>query len=325
MQVRRSPPTPVRELSVVFRRTCSSVVRRGYNSSQPTSCRHAASSQRIQSRREVQTGRDQPEAIEKMIDGIESGLASQTLLGVTGSGKSIGYDDPIYLVRSGDGEERIEIVRAGPFIDGLIESKSELTGQEESERYASVDAAYLTEAYDPSNGQSGLYRVGAFLRHRAPDQMFRLTTRCGRAVTLTGDHNLWVLRDGKPTLVRTTEVRSGDCLPTPDSIEATESLEYLDVIPYFADSHLSVFAEASVDRCIESGGRDKLVAGLRGVGLNPYAKLYAIRQRVGDPASRCVIIFVLSTMQASSETRPAMLRRRSAATNLRADCWHGST
>src|SRR5271169_5708777 len=31
---------------------------------------------------------DQPEAIEKLIDGLESGLAHQTLLGVTGSGKT---------------------------------------------------------------------------------------------------------------------------------------------------------------------------------------------------------------------------------------------
>ena len=31
---------------------------------------------------------DQPEAIRRLIDGIESGLASQTLLGVTGSGKT---------------------------------------------------------------------------------------------------------------------------------------------------------------------------------------------------------------------------------------------
>ena len=30
---------------------------------------------------------DQPEAIEKLIDGLESGLAHQTLLGVTGSGR----------------------------------------------------------------------------------------------------------------------------------------------------------------------------------------------------------------------------------------------
>ena len=31
---------------------------------------------------------DQPKAIEALVDGLESGLASQTLLGVTGSGKT---------------------------------------------------------------------------------------------------------------------------------------------------------------------------------------------------------------------------------------------
>ena len=31
---------------------------------------------------------DQPEAISKLIDGLDSGLSSQVLLGVTGSGKT---------------------------------------------------------------------------------------------------------------------------------------------------------------------------------------------------------------------------------------------
>jgi len=31
---------------------------------------------------------DQPEAIAKLVEGLESGLAQQTLLGVTGSGKT---------------------------------------------------------------------------------------------------------------------------------------------------------------------------------------------------------------------------------------------
>ena len=31
---------------------------------------------------------DQPQAIEKLVEGLESGLSAQTLLGVTGSGKT---------------------------------------------------------------------------------------------------------------------------------------------------------------------------------------------------------------------------------------------
>ena len=37
---------------------------------------------------DYQPAGDQPQAIEKLVEGIESGLAAQTLLGVTGSGKT---------------------------------------------------------------------------------------------------------------------------------------------------------------------------------------------------------------------------------------------
>ena len=43
---------------------------------------------------------DQPQAIAKLVEGLRDGFKHQTLLGVTGSGKSIGYDDPLYLSRT---------------------------------------------------------------------------------------------------------------------------------------------------------------------------------------------------------------------------------
>jgi excinuclease ABC subunit B len=42
---------------------------------------------------------DQPEAIEKLIDGIRSGLSQQTLLGVTGSGKTFTIANVIQQVQ----------------------------------------------------------------------------------------------------------------------------------------------------------------------------------------------------------------------------------
>src|ERR1700761_4494954 len=42
---------------------------------------------------------DQPQAIEQMIDGLESGLAHQTLLGVTGSGKTFSIANVIQKVQ----------------------------------------------------------------------------------------------------------------------------------------------------------------------------------------------------------------------------------
>ena len=63
---------------------------------------------------------DQPQAIAQLVDGLTQGLAKQTLLGVTGSGKSIGYDDPLLIEQVVDGASKTCLVRAGEFIDSLM-------------------------------------------------------------------------------------------------------------------------------------------------------------------------------------------------------------
>jgi len=223
---------------------------------------------------------DQPQAIAKLIEGIRDGFRHQTLLGVTGSGKSIGYDDPLYLIESVGGQSRTRIVQAGPFIDGLIESVPFLNGDSETERFACSDGAFSTHAFDPTTGIASRAAVGALLRHRAPETMFRLTMRCGRAVTLTGDHNLWVLRDGRLSLIRTEEVLETDRIPTPESISSDDDLRVLDVIPYLADANLYVFAEDEIVACVANGGYAGLKANFASFGLNPWAKLRAIQNRI---------------------------------------------
>src|ERR1022692_1843499 len=215
---------------------------------------------------------DQPQAIEGLIDGLESGLAHQTLLGVTGSGKSIGYDDPLYLIEQANGQRRALLVKAGPFIDALMVAQGlEAVEGGETERYACVDRAFFTLAYDPSRGATGEYPVAAFLRHRAPEKMFRLRTRCGREVTLTGDHNLWVLRDGTLQLIRTDDARTSDYLPMPESLaqgpSQIKNLEMLDILPYLAETQLSVFAEAPILKCVAASGAGTCIAAMSGCGI----------------------------------------------------------
>jgi excinuclease ABC subunit B len=223
---------------------------------------------------------DQPQAIAKLVEGINDGIKHQTLLGVTGSGKSIGYDSPLYLVETVDGRAHTRIIQAGPFIDRLIDSVPQLAGDSETERYACVEGAYFTHAYDPVTGMASRSAVSALLRHKAPEEMFRLKTSCGRTVTLTGDHNLWVLRAGRLELIKTQDVRESDHIPTPDSISADEDLRVVDVIPYLAETELSVFAEESIVAHAIGGGYANLVTGFKDCGLNPYAKLRAIRLRI---------------------------------------------
>jgi excinuclease ABC subunit B len=198
---------------------------------------------------------DQPEAIARLVEGLENGLAHQTLLGVTGSGKSVGYDDEIYVVEHVAGRDVASVVKAGPFIDRLFEEQGTAArAAPETEQYSCVERSFSTHAYDVKRGISGLHRVGAFLRHRAPSRMFELRTRCGRSVTLTGDHNLWVLRDGLPTLVRTDDVRNDDHVPVPKALAGTGNLHVLDVLPYLKESGLSVVADADVLQYVAAGG-----------------------------------------------------------------------
>jgi hypothetical protein len=162
---------------------------------------------------------DQPQAIEKLVEGVNDGLAHQTLLGVTGSGKSVGYDEPLLIAESKGGEIATRLVKAGPFIDGLMQSNGlGSDDQPDTERFSVADHAFLTPAYDPHRGTTAWYPVAALLRHRAPPQMFRLATRCGREIEVTGDHNFWVLRGGVPTLIKSEEALPTDFLPVPDIV-----------------------------------------------------------------------------------------------------------
>ncbi len=214
--------------------------------------------------RDYEPAGDQPQAIETLVDGIESGLARQTLLGVTGSGKSIGYDDPLFIERYEGGEFVARIVTAGPFIDGLLAAQGLGDQDGETEQFACADGMYFTQAFDPATGVTGRFPVAALLRHRAPQQVFRVTTACGRSVAATADHNLWVLRDGALTLLRTEEVRAGDCLPVPETIEASSDLRTLDLLQYLAEADLGVLSEeraTAVGSDLAGGGESAAIIG----------------------------------------------------------------
>jgi hypothetical protein len=223
---------------------------------------------------------DQPQAIEKLVEGLTEGLAHQTLLGVTGSGKSVGHDDPLLIAECVTGEIRTRLVKAGPFIDDLIRSRG-LQGVEgaETEEFAPAKYAYLAPAYNPANGETAWHPVAALLRHRAPERMFRVSTTCGRSISVTADHTFWVLREGRPTQVKTEDIRSCDLLPVPEALSAlSEGLRELDILPYLADTQLSVHAEVPILEHMAVAGSAQVASTIASCGLQPGRKLYEIRR-----------------------------------------------
>ena len=69
---------------------------------------------------------DQPQAIDKLVAGLDSGEPTQVLLGVTGSGKSVAWDEPV-LVRTErpDGGRVARLGPIGALLDAAFEESPE--------------------------------------------------------------------------------------------------------------------------------------------------------------------------------------------------------
>jgi excinuclease ABC subunit B len=157
---------------------------------------------------------DQPRAIAQLMAGLEHGEREQTLLGVTGSGKSVTAEMPV-LIRRGTSKHRRSISLV---VDEAINKHPEIVKHSESSEYINTcdlpeDCCFETISFSPVDGTSSWKKVTQVSRHKAPTVVdVRLSS--GRSVTATLDHNFYVVRDGRIVLVSGSELRIGDVLPT---------------------------------------------------------------------------------------------------------------
>ncbi len=179
---------------------------------------------------------DQPEAIKSLESGIKNGARDQVLLGVTGSGKSLAYDEPIYIQIGNE----TKLISIGEVIDGLME-RGDYTVDQDTDI---LNQDKFTQKYSTIsiNSQTGLIEkksITQFTRHTSPQELFKITTTCGRTITTTSDHNFWVMRDGKLILIKPIDLRITDYLPTPRIIkhDNVKELSNIDILPLLDETH----------------------------------------------------------------------------------------
>jgi intein/homing endonuclease len=140
---------------------------------------------------------------------------SQKVLACTvleaGAGNSVTYDQPI-LVRSGN---KIGMVKIGEVVDPIIERGSE---ERQGTQCAPVDYDLSVLSFDPYSLKVSFRKIKEVYRHPSPPLLYKVKTRKGRTVIITKDHNLYVLRGGRLELLRTGDVKAGDYVPLPRSI-----------------------------------------------------------------------------------------------------------
>ena len=166
---------------------------------------------------------DQPTAIRSLVDGLDSGLRFQTLLGATGTGKSVAWHEPVTVEINGQ-------VQRGPIGQLIDTAFGTLTQTEESLELPPPERMRVL-AWDAASGQVEWREITALSRHTAPEQLYHLSTRCGREVSVTADHSVWVLRGGQVHLIAGDAVQEGDALPVPrQTPEPHESLTFLNTL-----------------------------------------------------------------------------------------------
>ncbi|MFH1958904.1 MAG: helicase-related protein, partial [Patescibacteria group bacterium] len=163
---------------------------------------------------------DQPQTIEKLVSGINSNKKHQTLLGVTGSGKSISYDERIFITNKyQNGYSEPQLIPIGKLVDKLFqEEKIKKINETEILSSTTIKKTFETFSFNPQTGVTELKKITQFIRHKTPKKIFHLTTSCGKEIKTTGDHNFWVLRKGKLILIKTHEIKITDYLPIPQEL-----------------------------------------------------------------------------------------------------------
>ncbi len=178
---------------------------------------------------------DQPAAIERLSEGLAKGARHQTLLGATGTGKSLAPDEPVLIGRQDSyGNVAWTVEPIGALVDAALAERQTYVDDHGTEVGFAEESApgYLVMTVDPVTHESAVRPVTAFSRHEAPGMLYRVTTTDGRAVTVTGDHNF--VRSGpdaRLATVLTADLVAGDRLPLPAGWVQSHGPTRFDVAP----------------------------------------------------------------------------------------------
>lgn len=165
----------------------------------------------------------QPEAIKKLVAGISSGMKQQTLLGVTGSGKSLDYEEKIFI----QNDEGIKHVKIGDFVEKNLTK----TKKKNDTIYQNV-LGYKCISFDPKTYAISSKDIVQISKHKE-NQLFEIILDDNSKIKVTKYHNCYRLANVQLELVQTKELNVGDFLPISNTIPQPERrYSYFSILEY---------------------------------------------------------------------------------------------
>lgn len=165
--------------------------------------------------------------------------ANSVIFAKAGAGKSVNKNEPV-LIQDANGTQLTTI---GDLVDKVISQKGINFRDEELEGVVNPKLKVFTFN---NNFKGEWAKVTIAARKSAPKYSYYFQTASGRNITVTGDHNLIVLREGKLMTIKSTECNKGDTVPVPRQLpEPNQSLEYLHPLKLLKATNL----KATLFRC----------------------------------------------------------------------------
>ncbi len=132
----------------------------------------------------------------------------------SGAGKSTSVKERVLIKRGGI----VRNVKIGPFIDALIREHG--ATQIDDELEGVIDPGVEVFSFD-KNMKGRWSRVSVAARKDAPDIYYTFKTKSGREITVTADHNMLILRDGKIVAAKSEDVKEGEYIPLPRAVHVS--------------------------------------------------------------------------------------------------------
>ncbi|MBU4351173.1 hypothetical protein L6250_03430 [Candidatus Parcubacteria bacterium] len=134
----------------------------------------------------------------------------------SGAGKSLKGSEPV-LVKQGN---HIQLTAIGPLTEKLIKKNGATQIEDDIEGVINPDI----EVYSfDKNLKGGWSKATVAARKKASDVFYKFTTKSGREITTTEDHNLVILKNNAIEVVKGSEVKVGQCVPLAREIQATDN------------------------------------------------------------------------------------------------------
>lgn len=141
--------------------------------------------------------------------------ANATIFGTSGSGKSLDRNQVVLSKNKG----KIRLIKIGALVEKLIKKHGATPIDDELEGVINPGL----EVYSFNKNLKGEWsRVTVAARKEAPEIFYKFTTRSGREITTTGDHNMLALKNGKVVATKGSEIKKGEFIPLPRSVSETK-------------------------------------------------------------------------------------------------------